>query len=425
MDDKYNDSLGGNEEGKSNDFLDINSEEQPLGFASDNQKPKPEEKAIDLDEVIIAEPEKSKKKKFSSKKDKKAKASQPTGEKVYLYAEPPEKKSFGKKVWSAIKFFYMVVTVPYFIILMLGIAGFIAIITSGGGVWEMDNVSELSGITYVEKTIMPASGDDRIAVIDVYGVIEGEQCSKFTERLKVAANDPSVDAVIIRVSSPGGSVSASDIMHHHIVEFKKNTNKPVYAFMSGVAASGGYYISVPCDEIMAEPTTITGSIGVIMQMFNMQGLFNEKLGIEAVTVKSGPRKDWPKMFDETTQEQLDYLDAKLIKPAYERFVNLVDQGRASLSKEDVLKLADGSIYSAPEAVNNGLIDSIGYLEDFVKHIAEINKLDDPTVFKYKEKFNLEYWLESSTKQAGILTNTRGVINEFNGPELMYLWNISN
>jgi len=141
--------------------------------------------------------------------------------------------------------------------------------------------------------------------------------------------------------------------------------------MQGVAASGGYYTSVACDKIIAEPTAITGSIGVIMGYLVVQELLEEKLGIQPVVIKEGRRKDWPSSFQPPTEEQLQYLQDKVLTPAYERFVQIVDEGRPSLTLADVRRLADGGIYSTSEALNENLIDEIGYLDEAIKQVKSL------------------------------------------------------
>jgi len=138
----------------------------------------------------------------------------------------------------------------------------------------------------------------------------------------------------VRIISPGGSVGASDRIHHEILRFRDKTSKPAVAFMQTLAASGGYYASVACDKIISEPTAITGSIGVIMNHLVLKELLEEKLGISPVVIKSGPRKDWPSVFSEVTDEQKQYVTDKLINPAYDRFVQLVVQGREMLTPRD-------------------------------------------------------------------------------------------
>ncbi len=193
-----------------------------------------------------------------------------------------------------------------------------------------------------EGVIAKGSSTKKIAVIRLEGIINEEMSKEIHKQIDLAAKDEAVKAVILRTITPGGGVGASDRIHHKISEFRTKTNKPVVAFMQTLAASGGYYTSVACDKIVAEPTVITGSIGVMFNHLVIKQLFEEKLGITSVAVKSGPKKNWPSPFEETTEEQKEYLMTKLISPAYERFISLVADGRSELDLAEVRVLADGS-----------------------------------------------------------------------------------
>ena len=190
--------------------------------------------------------------------------------------------------------------------------------------------------------------------------------------------------------------------------------------MQSIAASGEYYSAVACDEIMAEPTGITGSIGVIMSHLVVKDMLEQKLGITPVVIKSGPRKDWPSMFSDTTDEQRQYLDEKLIQPSYERFVQLVLEGRGhKLTETEVRKLADGSIYTAPEALTKKLIDQIGYFEQAVQMIADKAGLSDPTVVEYSQKLSVMSMLGVEAKTG--LQLDSALLEKMLVPQLMYMW----
>jgi protease-4 len=194
--------------------------------------------------------------------------------------------------------------------------------------------------------------------------------------------------------------------------------------MQGVAASGGYYSAVACDKIIAEPTAITGSIGVIMETFVLQELLEQKLGVQAVILKSGEKKDWPNPFRPVTDEQKAYLQDKLIKPAYDRFVKVVAQGRTSLSEEQVRTLADGSIYGAEEACNNKLVDEVGYFEKAVDAAKALSKINDAEVIEYRRVWSLGEWLGASGSTA-LPSINRKTLTEFTQPQLLYLWKGNN
>jgi len=276
---------------------------------------------------------------------------------------------------------------------------------------------------FAEEVLIKGAASKKIVVVRLQGIIDGAQSQKFKKQFKAIKADKNVKAVIIRTVTPGGTVSASDQIHNEIMKFRAETNKPVVAFMQTVAASGGYYTSVACDKIIAEPTVITGSIGVIMNNIVIKNLLEEKLGIQPVVIKSGPKKDWPSMFSETTDEQKEYLMAKLINPAYKRFVTLVAEGRKELTVDQVEQLADGSIYGAKEAKDEKLIDEVGYFEEAVKLTEKLAGIKGARVVEYNRLFSLStlFGAETKTKLWEIDHNT---LHELTTPQLMYLWNAS-
>lgn len=276
---------------------------------------------------------------------------------------------------------------------------------------------------YQEATLVKGMPHQKIAVVNLEGVITAETEMLVTEQIQFAQADDNVKAVILKINSPGGGVSASDNIHHAISKFREDTNKPVICFMDGLAASGGYYSAVACDGIIASPTTITGSIGVIMGHMNISQLLQEKLGVEPTTIKSGEKKDWPSIFREITADEKQYLMNKVINPAYERFVMLVDEGRENLSKDKVYNLADGSIYYAQEAANMGLVDGVGYFEKAMSVAAEKANLTEPTVVEYHRQFSIADFMQSSAKAVNVLD--KNALIEYATPQIMYLWTGKN
>lgn len=185
--------------------------------------------------------------------------------------------------------------------------------------------------------------------------------SLFVEKLDRAAGDPSVKAVVLRINSPGGGVTASDLMYTEVMAYKKRTSKPVIAVLMDVAASGGYYVACSADEIIAQPTTVTGSIGVIMQTVSFAGTM-AKLGITADAVTSGKMKDAGSPLRVMKAEEREVFQ-KLVNQFYDRFVSVVAAGRSKkLTEEKIRELADGRVYSAQQALEMGFIDSIGTLK---------------------------------------------------------------
>lgn len=215
---------------------------------------------------------------------------------------------------------------------------------------------------------------DKIALVDVSGTISNSETgglfgggeiptSLLLEQLHMARRDSSVKAVLLRINSPGGTVTASELMHDEIRAFRKQTGKPVVAVMMDVAASGGYYIACACDEIVAQPSTITGSIGVIMQSFELSGTLG-KLGITTDAITSGPKKDAGSPFRVMTDEERALFQA-IIDDMYGRFVDVVVQGRPALDEADVRRIADGRVYTAGQALELGLIDRVATLRQVI------------------------------------------------------------
>ena len=321
---------------------------------------------------------------------------------------PKKKKGSGWKVfWSIV----LVLSILANGIMFLAIAGMGVLIASGGG-------SADKGL--VEKSLVEGPRTSKIAVINIEGVINGEKSDWVQRQIKSAENDNNVKALIVRIVSPGGAVSSSDQIHYYINRFKKHTGKPVLAFMQSVAASGGYYSAVACDSIMAEPTVITGSIGVIMNHLVIKDLLTEKLGIDPVTLKSGPRKDWPSMFNETTDEEKQYLMERVITPAYDRFVELVAEGRKEvLSEEDIRELADGSIYTAQQAVDNKLVDALGYFDDAVNKALQMANISDAKVVTYEELFS--FWSIMGAQGKAKIDLEAEILEKLAAPRILYLW----
>jgi protease-4 len=272
---------------------------------------------------------------------------------------------------------------------------------------------------FTEEVIQAGPRGNKIVIIKVQGIIDGFQAKNVYRQLKRIREDRRVKGVIISVNSPGGTISGSDRIYNEIRKYRDEAGKPVVAFMQGVAASGGYYTSVACDKIVAEQTTITGSIGVIFGHFVLQQLLEDKLGIQPVIITSGPKKGWPSMFKPFEEEQQQYVQDRLINPAFERFVQVVAEGRPSLNVSDVKELADGGIYGAIEAEKKELIDEVGYLDEAVELVKSLAKIEKAQVVEYRRPFSLAGFLTLRSKN--ILKFDRATLYELSTPQLLYLW----
>jgi len=327
--------------------------------------------------------------------------------------EPKPKRSGWRIFWT--------------IVLVLSILGngflFFCLIAVGAALATQGG-SLLGHHEYVEQVLFDGNPSSKIVVIRLEGIIDRLTSENIRHQIEIARGDPQVRGLIIRTITPGGMVSASDQIHRAIRQFREQTNKPVVAFMETVAASGGYYTSVACDRIIAEPTAITGSIGVIMSNLVMQRLLEDKLGIQPVVIKSGLKKDWPSMYSLPSEEQKQYLTEKLIRPAYERFVSLVSEGRKHATDDaQIRRLADGSIFTAPEAMANKLIDAVGYLDDAVELAQSLAGTPDAQVVEYKIPFSLANLLGAQSKNSSLMSIDRKMLDEMATPRLMYLWDM--
>jgi len=199
-------------------------------------------------------------------------------------------------------------------------------------------------------------------------------------QIRAARQDESVAAILLEVDSPGGEVTAADEIHRELILFKESrADRKILVLVHDLAASGGYYISLPADRIIAQPTALIGSIGVIMQTLNIQGL-SEKIGVTDTTIKSGKNKDLLNPFHPVDPEQIALLQ-KSVDAMYDRFLDLIAQGR-HLKKSDLKPLADGRIFTAEEALKHKLIDGIGYWDEALTETSDLLGVDDLYVVTY-------------------------------------------
>ncbi len=324
------------------------------------------------------------------------------------YPYPPTRPK--RSIWRVFWWFFFVVSILINLGLFLGLIGMTAFFMVGA-----------PGSAFTENVIQSGDRSDKIVVVNLLGMIDGQQSTKIREQIKMARKDDSVTGMILRVNSPGGTVSASDQIYNELMMYRQDTGMPVLAFMQGVAASGGYYASAGCDQIMAEPTVITGSIGVIMSHFVFEDLLKNKLGVVPFVVKSGEKKDWPSSFKEPNEQELQYLQDRLVQPAYERFLEIVVACRQDyLSADQVRSLADGSIYSAQEAHKNKLIDRVGYLNEAIAFMETMASVQDAHVVEYREPFSFRDIMGVSSKNT-LLSLDRKTLHDLGTPEILYMW----
>jgi len=209
---------------------------------------------------------------------------------------------------------------------------------------------------------------DKVAVLPVTGLISDSEGT--IEQLKKFAKDDSVKAIVVRINSPGGGVGPSQEIYEEVKKLKKK--KVVVASMGALAASGGYYIACATQKIYANPGTITGSVGVLMQFVNVKDLI-EKIGLKGMVVKSGPFKDIGSPVREMKAEERELLQG-VIDNVHSQFVAVVAEGR-NMDREAVARIADGRIFSGEQAKALGLVDALGNLEDAVADAGKLAKIE--------------------------------------------------
>jgi len=226
---------------------------------------------------------------------------------------------------------------------------------------------------------------DKIAIIDVDGLLFNRQkrgwlrrgenpVSLFIEKLDKAAGDKSVKAVVLRLNSPGGTVAASDIMYHHLRKFREQTGKSVIACVLGIGCSGAYYLACGCDGIVAQPSSVVGNIGTIFQTFSVAGTM-EKIGVKAITIKSGELKDMASPLHDLSDQERKVLEG-IIKHHSEQFFQVVRKGRKKIDEQKMAELSDGRVFTAEQALEQGLIDKVAYLDygiEWAKEMAGAKK----------------------------------------------------
>jgi protease IV len=252
-----------------------------------------------------------------------------------------------------------------------------------------------SSTKLMEEEVQPGKGGGKIAIVQVEGMLmnaraggflqPGENSvSLFAQQMNKAAADGSVKAVVLRVNSPGGTVTASDLMYEVVNQFRAKTKKPVVAATQEVAASGGYYVSLGADQIVAHPTSVVGSIGVIFTSFELEELMN-KIGVKNRAIKSGPLKDMGSPFKALGPEEREVMQA-MVDDYYGRFKDVV-KTRRNVTDPDTFKLVtDGRVFTGTRAVELGLADRTGSLDDALNLARELGKAPGAKAVIYKRPY---------------------------------------
>ncbi|MEO0138037.1 MAG: signal peptide peptidase SppA [candidate division WOR-3 bacterium] len=240
-----------------------------------------------------------------------------------------------------------------------------------------------------------------IGVIEIEGIITSSK--KVVHHIKQFAEDPSIQGILVRVDSPGGGVAASQEIYEELRKAKQQ--KKIVVSMGALAASGGYYVSLPADLIVANPGTITGSIGVIMQFPVFQELM-KKLGIDFEVIKSKEHKDIGSPYRKLTEKEKKLLQ-DVVTDVYEQFVQATCDARG-LPKDSVLKIADGRIITGRQAKELGLVDTLGSFEDAVKIIGDLLGIEKPNLIYPPKRYSLIQLITEPIEKSFI-------------PQIFFLW----
>ena len=285
----------------------------------------------------------------------------------------------------------------------------------------------------MEEVVVDDSGrwfeSNRIALIDVDGVIgtkrnflhSGTTVADVTERLKRAREDGGVRAIVLRINSPGGDVWSSDTINYEVKRFKEETGKPVVAAITGMGASGGYYVALAADRIVASPAAVTGSVGVIMDSVNVEGLF-QKLGVQSVVIKTGEKKDMGSPLREMTPEERRLMQQN-IESFFQRFVATVRESRKDCTDADMKQISDGRVLTAQQALDLHLVDGIGYLEDAIadaKRAAGITHAD-VVLYRAFPDYTTNIYATAQQPTLGALEQALGALSDAQRPAFLYLY----
>lgn len=335
-----------------------------------------------------------------------------------------KKKSFRGCLWGLVALSALVIIVGIGVFLFSIIIGKATgrishAKRSGMGVDEYPQMNEVWSIGH---------GDTKVVRISLQGFIQLQPDTSFLGStrsssqlalmaIRRATQDKDVKAIVMDVNSGGGGITASDTLYKALIDFKESQSGRVVVAMCGdVAASGAYYVALAADHIVAHPTTITGSIGVLMQGLNVREL-SEKVGIKDVTIKSGENKDLMNPFRDVSPEQEAILQS-IVDEMHSRFVKLVADHR-QMDESEARELADGRIVTAPQAKELGLIDQVGYWDDAIAKTAELLQGDDVKVYRYEEEFSFSLFLRSFQRY----NPTAAILQNASQPRFLYHWQL--
>lgn len=300
------------------------------------------------------------------------------------------------------------------------------------------NITIFSPVQPLEEKVVEGEGRPKLLLLDVAGFISAKEpdgvhltkqkpsiVSRVKESLRKAEQDEDIAGVILRINSPGGTVAASDIIYHEIKGFVNRKKVPVYACITGIGTSGAYYIATASDLITAHPTAVTGSIGVLLLNFNLEGLLG-KIGVTENSIKSGAKKDLMSPFRASTDEERRIMQ-DILDSFAKRFLDVIMARKNNqLERQELEKLADGRIYTAEQAIAAKLIDRTEYLDDTINGMKKALGIKEARVVNYYRPgdYRGSIYSASDTGAASgvnlININADG-LEMLSSPQFLYLW----
>lgn len=300
------------------------------------------------------------------------------------------------------------------------------------------NINISSSVKPLEEKVVEGEGRPKLLLLDIAGFLSEKEpdgallakqkpsiVARVRESLRKAEQDEDIVGVIVRINSPGGTVAASDIIHHEIEGFRNRKKVPVYACITGIGTSGAYYIATAADRITAHPTAVTGSIGVILLNFNLEGLLG-KIGVSEQSIKSGAKKDIMSPFRSSTDEERRIMQ-EIIDSFARRFVDVIMARKSNrLERPEIEKLADGRVYTAEQAAAAKLIDRAEYLDDTINGMKKELGIKEAKVVSYYRPGDYRGSIYSAADAGAasgvnLITINADGLEMLSSPQFLYLW----
>jgi protease-4 len=317
-----------------------------------------------------------------------------------------------------------------FLTAVLGLGLVLGLAPAGCTLMEVDLGPKYAPLE--EKTVL-GEGGDKVLMVDLSGVLVSgaqkpsgypfahaeDRLSLLAEELAKAEKDDKVKALILRIDSPGGTVTASDVIHHQIMAFKEKKKVRVVASLQGMAASGGYYAALAADRIVALPATMTGSVGVITVKLNLAGLMG-KYGVSTEVVKSGNLKDIWSPFRPASDEERRIMQG-MIDDMFHRFRDLLVKGRPNLKPDQLQRILTAQVFTGVQAKEIGLVDQVGYLEDAFDQAKQLAGLNEAQLVVYHRPGAYRPNVYSMGPEPAASPDLLALHYLSGSPQLMYLW----